>query len=263
MSVIEAQPVEVDASVTSETPPAGAAIRPDPAPGATGLCFPCLGGPLVVVCGLHGGAGTSTLAHALAAQAAAESPCPVLLCETDASAGDIGALTGVTSPCSLSELALEFQAGRRPSRSPYALADSLRVIAAAPSAGVDGGAVPALVAGARAQHGLTVVDAGTLRAAGARGLLAVASHVVWVTAARLDAARRARALLATLPAGAARQALVVRGGRWPGVGAKDLRRLAEDCCDRLVLATDGPGRSADRRMLSTLTGLAGFVRESG
>ena len=82
-------------------PPPG---RTDPTPDGCGLRFSRPGGPLVVICGLHGGAGTSTLAYALAAQAAQESPADVLLCETDAAAGDVAALTGVTSPLSLSEI---------------------------------------------------------------------------------------------------------------------------------------------------------------
>src|SRR5436305_1368767 len=44
---------------------------------ACGLAFERLGGPLVAVCGLAGGAGTTTLALALARQAARESALPV------------------------------------------------------------------------------------------------------------------------------------------------------------------------------------------
>lgn len=258
--------------------PAEAPGRPDPAPDGTGLCFSRPGGPVVVVCGLHGGAGTSTLAYSLAAQAAHESPATILLCETDAAAGDVAALAGVTSPYSLSELAAEFAAGRSPAGGTLARAGELRVIAAAPAVApaVDDGAVSALMNAARPRHGLTVVDAGTVRAPLTRELLRIATHVIWVTVARPGAAQRARALLAghLVPALAARQALVVRGVRRAGRAgvreqAAELRQLAEDCCERLVLVADSPGVSGahvelgERRMLAALTALARFFDDPG
>jgi hypothetical protein len=273
-----------------QPPPAGepaAAQQPDvdvtpgrlePAADAAGLRFSRPDGPVVVICGLHGGAGTSTLAYGVAAQAAHESPAPVLLCETDAAAGDVAALAGVASPFSLSELAGEFVSGRAPAGGTLARAGKLRVIAAAPAgpASVDDGAVVALLRAASVRHGLTVIDAGTARAPLTRELLRMATHVIWVTLARPDAAQRARALLAgpLVPPVAARQALVVRGvrrTRGPSVrqhGA-ELRQLAEDCCERLVLMSDSPGVSGahvelgERRMLAALTSLAGFLEDPG
>jgi hypothetical protein len=272
------------------TPPAGDHVaahqfggdvtpgRPEPAAGATGLRFSRPGGPVVVVCGLHGGAGTSTLAFALAAQAAYESPSAVLLCETDAAAGDVAALAGVASPFSLSELAAEFAAGRAPEGGTLARAGKLRVIAAVPAEApaVEDGAVTALLTAAGSRHGLTVIDAGTVRAPLTRELLALATHVVWITLARPAAAQRARALLAgrLVPSLSARQALVVRGvrrTRGVGVGqhAAELRQLAEDSCERLVLMSDSPGVSGphveigERRMLAALTALAGFLEDPG
>jgi hypothetical protein len=252
--------------------------RHNPAPDGCGLRFSRPGGPLVVLCGLHGGAGTSTLAYALAAQAAHESPAEILLCETDAAAGDVAALTGVTSPYSLSELAGEFALGRAPAGGTLARAGKLRVIAAAPAAApeVDHGAVSALMRAARRRHGLTVIDAGTARAPLTRELLPIATHVIWVTVARPGAAQRGRALLSgpLAPAVAARQALVVRGvRRTGGAGARqqaaELRTLANDCCERLVFVTDSPGVSGEhvelgeRRMLAALTSLAGFFDDPG
>jgi hypothetical protein len=252
--------------------------RQDPAPGDCGLRFSRPGGPLVVVCGLHGGAGTSTLAYALAAQAAHESPAEVLLCETDAAAGDVAALTGVTSPYSLSELAGEFAVGRAPAGGTLARAGKLRVIAAAPTAPPDvgDGAVIGLVNAAQPRHGLTVIDAGTARAPLTRDLLRIATHIIWVTVARPGAAERGRALLSgpLAPAVSARQALVVRGVRRAGgAGARqqaaELRALAADCCERLVFISDSPGVSGahvelgERRMLAALTSLAGFLDDPG
>jgi hypothetical protein len=269
------EPTPADEPVPVERDRDGVAPgRQDPAPGACGLRFSRPGGPLVVVCGLHGGAGTSTLAYALAAQAAGESPAEVLLCETDAAAGDVAALTGVTSPYSLSELAGEFAVGRAPVGGTLARAGKLRVIAAAPTAApeVEDEAILGLVSAAKPRHGLTVIDAGTARAPLTRELLRIATHVIWVTIARPGAAQRGRALLSgpLAPAVAARQALVVRGVRRAGgAGARqqaaELRALAADCCERLVFVSDSPGVSGahvelcERRMLAALTSLAGFL----
>jgi hypothetical protein len=278
-SAADGEPEPADEPVGVErVPPGPPPGRPAPGPDDCGLRFSRPGGPLAVVCGLHGGAGTSTLAYALAAQAAHESSATVLLCETDAAAGDVAALTGVTSPYSLSELAGEFAAGRSPAGGTLARAGKLRVIAAAPAAApaVADAAVLALMNAARPRHGLTVVDAGTARAPLTRELLRIATHVVWVTVARAGAAQRGRALLSgpLAPAVAARQALVVRGvRRTGGAGARqqaaELRTLADDCCERLVFISDSPGVSpehvelGERRMLAALTSLAGFFEDPG
>ncbi|MGH2944063.1 MAG: hypothetical protein ACRDLN_14950, partial [Solirubrobacteraceae bacterium] len=68
--------------------------------------------------------------------------------------------------------------------------------------------------------------------------------------------------------------LVVRGVRRAGgAGARqqaaELRQLAEDFCERLVLVAESPGVSGshvelgERRMLSALTSLAGFLDDPG
>ena len=53
-------------------------------------------------------------------------------------------------------------------------------------------------ADARAAHGLTVVDAGTLARDADRAALQLASHVAWVTPASEDAVLRARRVLARI-----------------------------------------------------------------
>jgi hypothetical protein len=277
-SVVRAQTTSPDEPADDRSSGDIAPGRLEPATGEAGLRFSRPGGPIVIVCGLHGGAGTSTLAYGLAAQAAHESPASVLLCETDAAAGDVAALTGVAAPFSLSELAAEFAAGRPPSGGTLARAGRLRVIAAAPADAptVDDGAVTALLSAARLRHGLTVIDAGTARAPLTRELLRMATHVIWVAIARPGAAERARALLSgrLVPPLAARQALVVRGvrrtrGALVGQQAAELRQLAEDCCERLVLMSDSPGVSGahvelgERRMLTALTALSGFLDDPG
>jgi hypothetical protein len=274
-SAADGEPEPADEPVGVErVPPGPPPGRPAPGPDDCGLRFSRPGGPLAVICGLHGGAGTSTLAYALAAQAAHESSATVLLCETDAAAGDVAALTGVTSPYSLSELAGEFAAGRSPAGGTLARAGKLRVIAATPTAApeVEDEAIIGLVGAAKPRHGLTVIDAGTARAPLTRELLRIATHIIWVTVARPGAAQRGRALLSgpLAPAVAARQALVVRGVRRAGgTGARqqaaELRALAADCCERLVFISDSPGVSgahvelSERRMLAALTSLAGFL----
>ncbi|HEX5926038.1 MAG TPA: hypothetical protein VFY45_19565, partial [Baekduia sp.] len=70
-----------------------------------GLAFDELGGPLVAVCGLAGGAGTSTVTFALAQQAAATSTAPMLLTEADPLRAGLGVLAGNMSPHPLAELA--------------------------------------------------------------------------------------------------------------------------------------------------------------
>ena len=179
------------------------------------------------------------------------------------------------SPYSLSELAAEFQAKRQPSGF-LARADRLRVIAgaAAPPPSLDHGAIAGVLAAARRRHALTVVDAGTLRAPGTRELLLAATHVIWILGERPGAAGRARGLLAgpLVPALAARQLLVVRARRRRHIGGgerRDLRRLAEDHCDRLVFLADSPGvdgqrvELAERRLRGALTALAGFLAGPG
>jgi len=243
--------------------------RQEPGPDGCGLRFERPGGPLVVVCGLHGGAGTSTLAYALAAQAARESPGGgVLLCESAAAAGDVASLAAATSPYSLSELAAEYQARRRPSDF-LARGGELSVIAGgmAPPPSVDDGAIAGVLDAARRRHALTVVDAGTVRAAGTRELLQVATHVLWTAVERPGGVERAQRLLASslVPALAARRLLAVRGPRRrQGAGGK-WRDLAEQHCERLVLAPHSPGVNGhdvqlqERRVRGTLTALAGFL----
>ena len=76
-----------------------------------------------------GGAGTSTLALALAERAAAESRAPVLLCEADSGAGALADLAGVESGLSLGALASAVLAGTELGGAPFALRGALRVIA--------------------------------------------------------------------------------------------------------------------------------------
>src|SRR5215207_1951792 len=93
------------------------------------LAFHRPGGPLVAVCGLAGGAGTSTLAYLLARRAARHSTVPVLLTELDPRGGLV-ALAGAAAPLGLCELARAVDEERPPER-PFTEAAGLRLVASA------------------------------------------------------------------------------------------------------------------------------------
>ena len=126
------------------------------------LAFHQVGGPLVAVCGLTGGAGASTLAYLLARRAARHSSSPVLLAEL-VSGGGLSALTGRASPFGLAELAGAV-ADQHPVGQPFAeLDDGLRLVAAAqrPESQLElAEPLAGLLSDARAAHGLVVVDTG-------------------------------------------------------------------------------------------------------
>src|SRR4051812_12176455 len=205
-------------------PPAGPAPPPAVAPTPRALAeddaltFASTGGPLLVVCGLQGGAGASTLANVIAAAAAAASEQPVMLCEAAGAGGDQAALTGARSQLTLEELAATVATGQRPPRRFWAQTGRLRLLAAAPRPTpphATGQAVADVLVTARAEHALTVVDAGDVRDPRARPILQAATHVLWVLRLEPGAVGLARERLASRLVGAlaARQALAVRGAR--------------------------------------------------
>src|SRR3954453_18174708 len=123
--------------------------------GPVGLAFDRPGGPLVAVCGLVPGAGTSTLAYALADRAARASAAPVLACEADPTAGGLAALADGATAHSLSDLALRLAAGDPPSAPFATLPSGLRLIAATPRRdALPGVAALPVLRDARAAHGL-------------------------------------------------------------------------------------------------------------
>ena len=236
-----------------------------------GLAFDDAGGPLVTVCGLHGGAGTSTLAYLLAAQAARESAGQVMLCEAPGAAGDQARLTRAEATVSLAELAAAVALERAP-QSFWARHHELRVLAAKPRTPPDlatPAAVAAIVTRAREAHALTVVDAGTARDPYARALLRAATHVIWTVRLEPGAAATAHDLLASPLVGAlaARQLLAVRGDRRvtsAGEG-RALRDVAAQHAERLLripradaLAARPPALE-DTRAARLLIALARFI----
>jgi hypothetical protein len=234
-------------------PPPVLADTPAPTPDHSSAA--AAGGPLVAVCGLQGGAGTSTIANLLAVTTAAADRAAIVLCEAPGASGDQAGLLDTTSRLSLAELARTVADGRPPRRF-WGRADDLRVLATPPQpAPLDArpaelGAVLGLV---QAEHALTVVDTGTVRDPYARAVLTTATHVLWVLRLEPGAIERARAQLASplVPPLAARQALLVRGAtrpRFAGEGPP-LRALAADHLAELVLVPDLPreGRRPDPR----------------
>jgi len=226
------------------------------------------------VCGLHGGAGASTLAYLLAVSASRSSTAPVLLCEAPGASGDQAALTGASSRLGLLDLAGAVAAGRAPRRF-WAQQNDLRVLAGPPrrpperdAAGDPG----ALLERARAAHGLTVLDVGEIRAPYAAELLAAATHIVWAAVLRDGAPAHAARIFDSdlIPPLAARQLVAVRGGRGRDQlsgTVRALRKLAPEHTDRLLLIPDTPalaGASPDLDVTvdqarQTLTALARFL----
>ena len=239
---------------------------------ACGLVFDRRGGPLVAVCGLTGGAGTTTLAWRLARQAARESRSPVLACEAEALAGGLAAASGAGagSPIALGDLAAAVALGERPPNGAFvALEHGLRLLATAPrpSSAVPAGALARVLSDARAAHGLVVCDCRTLDHPATAPLLAAASHVLWALPATPSALAQAAALIAAeaLPRpGRAREALVAiatRPGPRPSVRA--LRTLAGERHERLILVPHNPDADDPKRRgqtAATLTQLATFLR---
>lgn len=213
------------------------------------LAFDQLGGPLVAVCGLAGGVGTSTFALALGRQAAAESRAPVLLADGAATPG-LAALADARSPRSLHSLAAALADGDQPTDTFTHVAPELRLIATdpGPKAAPSCQAMADLLAQARDAHGLVVVDCGTAWLTNA-DVLACATCVVWTMTTTSLALRAATAILTSrlLPLDPRHEILVARHA--PGAAratVRALRRLARQRRSRLILmASDEHGADHD------------------
>jgi hypothetical protein len=195
----------------------------------------------VAVCGLVGGSGATTLALALARQAARESAAPVLLTEADAHCAGLAVIAGATTRLGLADLARQVADGHAP-RDPFLeLEDGLRLVASGPRHVTEAAPaqLEALLRDARAAHGLVVVDCGSAWAEAGR-VLDAATHLIWTVTATRAAVAHARQLIASdaLPVpGPRREGLVaIAVDRRTRCTVRALRRLASHRCERLVLA---------------------------
>lgn len=222
------------------------------------LAFDELGGPLVAVCGLVGGAGTSTLALALARQSATASTAPVLVTEADAARAGLAVLTGQAAPHPLLELAQCVADDSAPAQTFVELDAGLRLVAARPRRcqTPETGAVRALLDEARAAHGLVVVDCGTSWTA-ARAILDAATHTLWSMPASAAGLARARAILDSdllPPAGRTAEVLVATAhSPRPDVSVRALRRLAVKRCERLILIPYSAAAARGERAIDEAT----------
>jgi MinD-like ATPase involved in chromosome partitioning or flagellar assembly len=181
-------------------------------------------GALLAVCALCGGAGASSLSYLVGAYAARDSERPVLVCDAGEPTAGLSAYAGVESLHSLGELAARTAAGASVTEGLYAEAlPGLRLIAAAPRLyeDVDAQETGWLLADAREEHALTVVDCGRLATTAGRVALDQATHVAWVLPATTSGLLRARRVLALVEPSPDRHELVVArrdaAGRQPPI----------------------------------------------
>ncbi len=207
-------------------------------------------GPLLAVCGLCGGAGTSTLAYLIALAVARASPRPVLVADTSSPGGTIAHLAGVESPRSLPELAEQVTAGLPTGQLVAATGDGLRVLGTRPrlAPACDGEAVGLLLDQARERYALTVIDCGTLAHQASQVALTRASHVAWVLPATASAISRAQSVLAATDSYAVGGELVLARPhphqRKAAMG--ELKRLAQERRATLILVPDLPDLATAR-----------------
>lgn len=161
------------------------------------LDFTERGGPMLVVAGVCGGAGTTTLAYLVAAASARASAGPVLLADLGGPAAAVSAYTRVESGFSIPRLAEHIAYGRRVPPQLFATAPGgLRVLAARPEfdAPVPDPSAREVLLQARAAHALTVLDAGALVRRVEGLALSVATHTGWVLPATPLGVQRAAML---------------------------------------------------------------------
>jgi hypothetical protein len=196
-------------------------------------------GPLLAVCGLAGGVGTTTLAYLIALAASREWADPVLVADMGGPSGALAACAGVEVSRSLPELAEQLGCGKPLGAGIYATRrDGLRILASGPdfsSPDVDD-RLNLLLAHAREAHGLMVIDCGTLNRCAEQAVAAAATHVAWVVPATRVGMERGWRILDVAPGPAGKELLVARGdARQLKAPLRDLRRMAGERQALLVL----------------------------
>jgi nucleotide-binding universal stress UspA family protein len=196
--------------------------------------------------GLCGGAGATTLAYLIAATAAPQSSVPVLVCDTGGPTGGLSAYSGVQSPRTLADTSERLAEGHGAGGELFTEAEhGLRVIAGVPQFTVAGDpdGIRRVLGDARAVHGLTVVDGGTLSRPAEHAAMSVATHVAWILPASESALERARRTLARIaPLG--RPEFVIARGEHGKPPMRALRDLADERRAPLILM---PGLSGNHK----------------
>lgn len=168
-------------------------------------------GALLAVCSLCGGAGASTLAYLIGA-AAATSDAPVLVCDGAEPTAGLSAYASLESLRSFEELASELAQGQPVGEGLFAEPRAgLRLIATAPRVNEQSNpvAIARLLADARDEHRLTIVDCGRLATAVGQVARQHASHVAWVLPATVSGVLRARRVLGVYEPDSSQRELVV------------------------------------------------------
>lgn len=199
---------------------------PDQPPGARPIRL----GPLLAVCGLAGGAGTTTVAYLVALAARREWRQSVIVADTGGPTGGLAARAGVEASRSLGQLANDL--ATRLALDPGFVAngkDGLRVLAGRPefSTRCELASVRQLLRDAREAHALTVIDCGTLSREADQTAAAAATHVAWVLSATRHGLDRARQVLDAAPRHTGQELILARrDARQESIAVRDLRTLA-------------------------------------
>lgn len=201
-------------------------------------------GLLLAVCGLCGGAGTSTLAYLIALTAARSGNGLVLVADTGGPSGAISCYAGVQAPRSLPELAEHITAGLPTGQLVATTGDGLRVLATGPrfSPACAREALGLLLDQARERYALTVIDCGALASEASQVVLTRASHVGWVLPATPSAISRAQPVLAAIDSDRLGRELVLArpDSHQRKATMTQLKRVAQGRRATLILVPDLP-----------------------
>lgn len=189
--------------------------------------------PLVAVRGVTGGAGTTSLAFALACEATATSGRPALIAETEGPG--LETVAGVRSPVGLNDLPALTESGPSPG-GVWAEAFGTRVLTGSPRPEVAPAALTRAIDDARCAHSLVVLDGG---ASSEPCLSEAVTDTIWVATASATGLERAAAQLKHTPAtGCVLAVVAVHGSNV--VRTRDVRQVARGVCDALVLVPHDP-----------------------
>lgn len=221
------------------------------------------GSPVVAVCGLSGGAGTSTFTMLLAYAAAQQHRGPVLLTDLGGPSASIAAYLSKRGAHSLASAANAHRAGLfgADGQPPFAqLPNGLRLMAREPGladdviADSDDAYVYDLLIDAQEDHFATFIDCGRLEQPGEMSVAEHATHIIWVVDGTPAAIRRARAALNALSYRGSRSSiLVVRvDGSEPLSDTTEKGiRLAADSADADMIMCSDAGDIVEQGMAKT------------